>query len=137
VKRSLLITGVIALHFVLALLWLCVSIYLLWLTRSPATRQGSDSTAAVLGLEIAAAVLAPPALLGLIGAYGLKANKLWGWWLALLVDAALFLVFAYSMVDDGWRNIDTDMVAFTAASLVPVILLLLPAVRRHYWRKPD
>ena len=66
----------------------------------------------------------------------MRKNKLWGWWLAFLADWAAVLALVYSMIDDGWRNIDSALVTVTAVCLAPGILLLLPGVRRFYWEKP-
>ncbi len=70
-------------------------------------------------------------LVALVGWFGLMRKKLWGWWLALLTDAAVLCMFIYSMIDDGWR-IDWDMATFSALSAILPTLLLLPAVRKFY-----
>jgi hypothetical protein len=117
------------------MLWLGLVAFLLWLMRAQETRQAPHAREAVWGLEIAAGILAPIALLALTGAYGMIRNKQWGWWVALLVDLAIVLMLTYSMIDDGWRNVDPELVTVTAVSVVPVVLLLLPDVRRFYGRK--
>jgi hypothetical protein len=38
------------------------------------------------------------------------------------------------MVDDGLRNIDWDVAGITAASVVVPLVLVLPTVRRFYWK---
>jgi hypothetical protein len=40
------------------------------------------------------------------------------------------------MIDEGWNGIDPQLVSFTLLSLLPVILLFLPVVRKFHWRKP-
>jgi hypothetical protein len=131
-KRSGLITGVTTMQLLMALLLFGLCVYLLLLTRSPKTRQAHDPAAAVWGLEVAFAVIAPFASLALVGAYGMWRGRLWGWWLALLAEAIFVAVLVYSVIDDGWNNADTDLIFSTAVSLLPVVLLLLPPVRRLY-----
>lgn len=136
VKRPALVTGVTLLQFLLGFLWLGITLYLFFISRSPETKQGGDAAAAILGLEIAAGVVAPGAIFGLIAAYALGKDKVWGWWMSLIINALFVLVLTYSMADDGWDNLDLQMVGFTLLSLLPVILLLLPSVRQFFWRKP-
>ena len=135
-KRPVAVTSVTVLQFLLGLLCLGITLYLLLLSRSVRIKQGHDSGSITLGLEIAAAALSPGAVFGLIAAYALAKDKVWGWWLSLMINAAFAAVLIYSMIDDGWRNLDLEMVGFTVLSLLPVILLLLPVVRKFYWRKP-
>ena len=136
VKRPVPVTSVIVLQFLLGLLWLGIAIYLLLLSRSAEMKQGSGSAASINGLEIAAAVVAPVGIFGLAAAYALGKSKLWGWWLSLIINAAFAAVLIYSMIDDGWDRLDPEVVAFTLLSLLPVIFLFLPVVRKFYWRKP-
>lgn len=130
-KRSVLTTGVTVVQLLLGLGLAGSCAYLLLLARSSEMGQAG----AAQGLEIAAGLIAPFGLLALAGAYGLWRNKLWSWWLALLVDLALVSLWVGSMIDDGWRDLDMTLVAFTLASLLPVVLLLVPGVRRFYWGK--
>ena len=135
-KRPPLVTVVTLLQFLLGFLWLGITAYLFFVSRSPEIKHGSDPAAAILGLEIAAAIVAPGAILGLIAAYALGKDKVWGWWLSLITNGASVLMLIYSMIDDGWDNLDPEMVGITLLSLLPVILLLLPSVREFYLRKP-
>lgn len=135
-KRPVAVTSVTLLQFLLGLLCLGITLYLLVLSRSARIKQGHDAASIILGLEIAAAVLSPGAVFGLIAAYALAKDKVWGWWLSLIINAAFAAVLIYSMIDDGWRDLDSEMVGFTLLSLIPVVLLLLPSVRKFYWRKP-
>jgi uncharacterized membrane protein (DUF2068 family) len=109
--------------------------YLLWLTRTAEMRNARDAEMAIHGLYIAAALFLPLGLLVLIGGAAMWKGKLWGWWLAMITDASLMLVFVYSLIDDGLKRADSDDIAATVLSIIPVILLLLPAVRKSYWRK--
>ena len=108
--------------------------YLLVLTRASETRSGPDAQASIAGLKIAAAVLLGPALVALAGWIGLWKEKLWGWWLTVLTDLGLVALLVYSMMDDGWHNIEWDVVVLSVIPLVLVIHLLLPKVRRFYWK---
>ena len=136
VKRPLAVTSVTLVQFLAGFLWLGITIYLLFLSRSAEMKQGSDSAAAIHGLEIAAAVVAPVGVFGLIAAYALGKDKVWGWWLSLIINAGFTVVWIYSMIDEGWAGLDPEVVGFTLLSLLPVILLFLPVVRKFFWRKP-
>jgi CDP-diglyceride synthetase len=135
-RRPAVVTIVTLLQFLLGFLWLGITVYLLVISRSPETRQGSDPAVVIRGLEIAAAIIAPGAIFGLSAAYGLGKDKIWGWWLSLITNSVFVLMLLYSMIDDGWDNLDREMIGITLLSLVPVILLVLPSVREFYSRKP-
>jgi hypothetical protein len=136
VKRPVAVTSVTLVQYLLGFLWLVITLYLLFISRSAEMKQGSDSAGAIRGLEIAAAIVAPGAVFGLIAAYALGKGKLWGWWLSLIINAAFAAILIYSMIDEGWDSPDMELVAFTLLSLLPVVLLFLPVVRQFYWRKP-
>jgi uncharacterized membrane protein (DUF2068 family) len=133
-KRAGWVTGATVAQVLLGLLLCGTSLFLLSLIRSPEIKQGDSAAQAILGIKIAAGLIAPLGLLVLAGAYGLWKDKLWGWWLALLADLGLFSVFVYSLIDDGWNSMEWDTVVFTILPLVPIVFLLLPPVRRFYWR---
>ena len=132
-KRSRWVTGVVVAHFLSAAVFTGACFVLLVLIRQTGLEQGEDRASTITGLKIALGVLVPIAIAILVGALGLARNKLWGWWFAFLTDAVLFVIFLYSMIDDGLRSIDWDVSAFTAASLVLMVWLLVPRVRRFYW----
>ena len=132
VKRPALVTTVTIAQSLLALLLAGIAAYVLWLTRSREILNGPDAAAAIHGLKIAAAVLSAPALILLVAAVGLWRNKLWGWWLALATDVVMLATFAYSTLDEN--TIDTDEVAMTVGFAIFSILLLLPKVRKFYWK---
>lgn len=136
VKRPVAVTSVTLLQFLLGFLWLGITLYLLFISRSAEMKQGSDAAAGIRGLEIAAAIVSPVAVFGLIAAYAMGKGKLWGWWLSLIINAAFAVVWTYSMIDEGWNGIDPQLVGFTLLSLLPVILLFLPVVRKFFWGKP-
>ena len=131
-KRSALATGVTLIQFLLGLTLVGTCVYLLLLARG----EQSSGSVGIPGLVLVAALFAPVALLVLLGAYGLARSRRWGWWVALLTDSALTFLWGYSLIDDGWRNPDWTLVGYAAASLLPVVLLLLPPVRRFYWARP-
>ncbi|MGA8502898.1 MAG: DUF2127 domain-containing protein [Candidatus Sulfotelmatobacter sp.] len=133
-KRSGWITGAVVLQLLYTLMMLALPVYLLVLTRASETRSGPDAQASIAGLKIAAAVLLGPALVALAGWIGLWKEKLWGWWLTVLTDLGLVALLVYSMMDDGWHNIEWDVVVLSVIPLVLVIHLLLPKVRRFYWK---
>jgi hypothetical protein len=134
VKRPVFATIVTVTQLTLGLLWLGVSIYLLYLIRSPEMHQSSDTAAALMGLKIAFWVMVAAALLTLAGAYGMWRNSRWGWWVSLVVNFAIATTLVYSVIDDGLRAADVQDIVIAIASLLLVVLLLLPPVRRFYWR---
>jgi hypothetical protein len=126
-RRSVWITGVVVAQALWAFVLIVISVILIILARVAT----SD---VALGLKIGAATLAIPALLASVSAYGLRKGMLWGWWLAFFTDFALLAVLVYSMVDDGIRNIDWDMAAITLSSAIVPVFLLIPVVRKFFWR---
>ena len=126
-RRSGWITATIVMQGLWALALLGLPFYLLFLARAAAPEAAS-------GLQIAFWILIVPALFAAISWYGLWNQKLWGWWLALVTDTGLTALLIYSMVDDGLRNIDWDVAGITAASVVVLLVLVLPTVRRFYWK---
>lgn len=132
--RSGWITGAVLLQLFYLLVLLALPIYLLALTRTAETLNGPDPAENISGLETGAAVLGAPALVAVAPWIGLWKGKRWGWWLTILTDTAFVGVLVYSMIDDGWRNVDWAVVALTGIAVVPVVYLLLPPVRGFYWR---
>ena len=125
-NRSGWITGAIVVQalWALALVGLAVFLLILARTASPEVSAGLKTGAEVLGM---------PALLAIASWYGLWKETLWGWWLALVTDFGLLAIFIYSVVDDGWGNIDWEMVGITVISAIVPVALLIPVVRRFYW----
>jgi hypothetical protein len=130
-KPPLLVTVVIVLQLLLGLLLAGLSIYVLTLTRSPETLADPDSVATTHGLLIGAAVLGLPAVITLIGAWGLWTRRFWGWLLSFATDVGVLAVLIYNVV--GESNREGDEIKLAAAFVVPAILLLLPSVRGFYW----
>jgi hypothetical protein len=131
-KRPALVATVTIVQFLLALLLAGTAAYILWLTRSPEILNGPDAADAVHGLKIGAAVLGAPALILLVATVGLWRSKLWGWWLALATDVVMLATFAYSTLDEN--TLETNEVAMTLSFAIFSVLLLLPKVRKFYWR---
>jgi len=130
VKRPVLVTTVTIAQSLLGLLLAVTAAYVLWLTRSPEILKGPDAADAVHGLKIGAAVLGAPAWILLVASVGLWRSKLWGWWLAL--DVVMLVAFVYSTLDEN--TIETDEVAMTLGFAIFSVLLLLPKVRKFYWK---
>ena len=129
-KRSPLISIVNLLQLLLGLVLAGLSIYLLALTRSPKTLADPDPAGTVHGLLIGAAVLGVPALITLIGVFGLWERRFWGWVLSLATDVGTLVVLVYSMIDE--RDGEGDEIALAGGSVVLIVLLLLPTVRKFY-----
>ena len=134
-QRPVWVTSIIILQLLLGVLFAGICIYLLFLIRSPQMKQTPDAAEGILGLKIAVGVIAPMALLLIVAAFGMWKTKRWSWWFALLTDLGLAIVFVYSSIDDGWNNLDWQMVALTSVLVALIIFLLLPQVRRFYLRR--
>ena len=104
------------------------------LIQSHGKPDGADES---MGLKIGLATVAPILLMLLASLYGLWKTTRWGWWSAVTLDFTLSLIFIYSIFDDGWDQPDLEMFVFTALSLVPPVLLLLPRVKSAYLKKPQ
>jgi ABC-type tungstate transport system substrate-binding protein len=130
-KRSPLITIVNVLQSSLGLVLAGLTVYLLALTRSRETLAETDVSETVHGLLIGAAVLGVPALITLIAAWGLWKRRFWGWALSLATDVGVLAVFVYNVVGENDR--EGDEIALAASFVVPIVLLLLPAVRKVFW----
>jgi len=130
-KRSPLITIVNVLQSFLGLVLAGLTVYLLALTRSRETLAEPDASETVHGLLIGAVVLGVPALITLIAAWGLWKQRYWGWVLSLATDVGVLAVFVYNMVGENDR--EGDEIALAAGFVVPIVLLLLPAVRKFFW----
>jgi len=126
-SRSLWITGVVVAQAVWAFVLIVLAVILVILARMATSDVAS-------GLKIGAVTLALPALLASVSWYGLWKGMIWGWWAAFSTDFALLAVLIYSMVDDGLRNIDWAMAAMTMSSAIVPVFLLIPVVRKFFWR---
>jgi hypothetical protein len=135
-NRPRIATGMALLQLLLALGMAALSVFLLFLTRSPEITQDPDAAETIWGLKVGAAVLSVPALILSYAAFGMWKGRLWGWYLALTVDLVLLLFLVYSTVDDGLPNVDGSDLAVTAAFVTATAGLLLPRVRKFYRRGP-
>jgi uncharacterized membrane protein (DUF2068 family) len=134
-KRSALLASVALMQLLLGVLFSGVCIFLLSLI--PEVIPGRNAAAAIWGLKVAAAIIGPLAVLVLASLYGVWKGKRWGWWLALVGDAALGGILVYSLIDDGWKNVDWTVVVLMAVPMVALVFLLLPKVRGVYWQSGD
>jgi len=130
-KRSPLITIVNVLQSSLGLALAGLTVYVLALTRSRETLAEPDAAETVHGLLIGAVVLGVPALITLVAAWGLWKRRFWGWALSLATDVGVLAVFVYNAVGENDR--EGDEIALAASFVVPIVLLLLPAVREYFW----
>jgi len=130
-KPSPLITIVNVLQSFLGLVLAGLTVYVLALTRSRETLAEPDASETVHGLLIGAAVLGVPALITLVAAWGLWKRRFWGWALSLATDVGVLAVFVYNVVGENDR--EGDEIALAAGFVVPIVLLLLPAVRKFFW----
>ena len=48
----------------------------------------------------------------------------------------MLLILVYSMIDDGWRNVDWSTAAMAVLSGNIFVCLFIPVVRKLYWRRP-
>jgi hypothetical protein len=136
-KRSPWITAVTVIQLLLGLTLAGVSVYLLVLTKSPEILGEKDAADTVHGLHIAAAILSPLALAYFLSVLGLWKGKLWGWWIAFLLNLASAGSFVYSLIDDGWKGSDASDKALTAGSVAIVLLFIVPVVRKYYWNSRE
>jgi uncharacterized membrane protein (DUF2068 family) len=132
-KRSRWINVLVGFQFCYVLVLLALPVYLLALALKSGVQNGFHPTETTKGLSLAAAIVGIPGVFALVAWIGLWKQKLWGWWLSIVIDLALVAIFAYSVIDDGWKDIDWEVVGLTAIAILPVIGLLLPKVRRFYW----
>ena len=130
-KRPPLIRVVIVLQFLLGLLLAGLTVYVLALTRSPETLAEPDKAETIHGLLIGAAVFGIPALVTLLAVFGLWKPRFWGWVLSFASDVGVLCVLLYSMIDE--RDLDSSESALAAVVVVPLVLLLLPGVRKFFW----
>jgi hypothetical protein len=128
------VTGAIVMQFLWAFVLLALPAYLLLLTRSSAILSEQDAAEAISGLRIAAAILVLPAIVAAVAWFALWKRKLWGWWVGVAGDLGIVAMLVYSVLDDRLHNPDWEMVGLTMTAVVPLAFLLLPAVRRSYWR---
>lgn len=133
-KRPSTVSLVIGVHVLATLALIGLILYLLWLTRSPEILAENDAASAIQGLKIGAMVLAIPSALWIPGLWAMWKRRSWGWWLTLITGVGTASVLVYSMIDDGWKSLDPEDAAFTAAIVILPVSLLLPQVRKYYRR---
>ena len=122
----------IAAQLTCALSYLWFVIYVLALIH----RWGFHSDSSLHTITGAAMFLAPGAA-ALIAGIGVIRRKFWGWLIGLISDLAILIMLSYMMVDDGWRNLDVESVAFAVLVASAFGLLLTPSVVKACWRKAE
>lgn len=132
-KRPAPVVVVNVVQTLLGLLLAGITVYLIVLTRSRETLAEQDAADAVRGLLIGALVLGIPAVITLIAAVGLWKGCFWGWVLSLATDVGMVAVLLYSLMDEN--EMDAEMLVMTAGFVVPLVLLLLPVVRKFFSTK--
>jgi len=132
-KRPAPVVVVNVVQTLLGLLLAGITVYLIVLTRSKETLAEQDAADAVRGLLIGALVLGIPAVITLIAAVGLWKGRFWGWVLSLATDVGMVAVLLYSLMDEN--EMDAEMLVMTAGFVVPLVLLLLPVVRKFFSTK--
>ncbi len=131
-QRPRAITAITVLHLAYAALLAALTAYCMVLARHAATISKPDAGGAASGLVIGAVCLGVFAVLYAISAAGLWRVRRWGWVLALAVNALVpFFVLLDIFVD---RDRDPDNWVPLVMFGVPILLLLLPAVRRPFFR---
>ena len=133
-KRQGLIKLAVGVQLCWALVWVVISAFFLYLTTLPSIRNGAEAAESILGLGMVAAVSLALSLIAGVSWFGLLKQQPWGWWMALVCNVSILLMLSYSMNDDGWDNIDPEMALITVLAVIPVLVLLLPAVVRFYRR---
>lgn len=121
-KHSGWISLVVVVQLLYALLLILVPVYLLLMAYG-------------WGAVILSAVLGGPGIVALVGWFGLRKGKFWGWSIALFADVAMFGILIYCLMDYGWHNIDWEVVALTLLTAGVLAALLTPAVRAAYWQR--
>ena len=87
--------------------------------------------AAIPGVAASWALVAV-GLVSLAGAYGMWTGALWGWWVSFAIDLCTSCGSAYQLLKD-LHYLDTGQITFAVLLvIIPLALILLPGVRRHY-----
>ncbi len=123
--RSRATTGIAALHAVWTVLMAAVAVICLWLVRS----QRDNARELLLG----AAVMAAITIVFAFATVGLWRVRRWAWLLSFVVNALVILFLAWDVFIDRDRDPDNWIVLVLFG--VPMLLLLLPPVRRPFFRK--
>ncbi len=131
--RPRLLTAAITLQWLLALGFLAIVAYVLYLSRSPEMLKAKDPADAVHGLYVGAGFMALPAVGFVLAAIGLARGAVWGWIVALITNLGVVALFLEEPIfeHEPWISEDT---AFAVPSIVAIVLLLLPPVLRYFFR---
>jgi hypothetical protein len=70
-----------------------------------------------------------------VGWWGLRKDELWAWWLALCADALVCVLLTLDSLSMGLRETHFLTATIALLSAADVVLLLMPAARKHYSRR--
>jgi uncharacterized membrane protein (DUF2068 family) len=74
-------------------------------------------------------------VLALVGWWGLRRGRYWSWWLALCASSATCLLLTLDCFSLGLQQTYFQPATIALLSAIAVVLLLTPAVRKHYCRR--
>jgi hypothetical protein len=109
---------------------LAVSVYLLYLMRTPEILKDQESAEIIRGLQIAAGIVVLPGVFFSVAGGAMLCRCKWGWWLGLLVCMAAVATLAISAWDDR-RHPDVEDLWVLAGFVVATIFFFLPGVRNY------
>jgi hypothetical protein len=109
---------------------LSISVYLLYLTRTPEITREAEAADTIRGLYIGAGVVVAPGILFTVGGLAMLCRRKWGWWLGLLVCIATVALCGYSAWDER-HHPDFDDLWVLAGFVVATIFFFLPGVRNY------
>lgn len=129
--RPRAITAIAVMQLAYTLLMTALAVVCVNWARLAATRPNGQSYAR--GLVIGAAFLAGVGVLDAISTVGLFRTRRWAWILALTTDVLVIALVLWDVLIDHDRDPDNWVVLPLFG--VPILLLLLPGVRRSFFRK--
>lgn len=85
------------------------------------------------GVIFVSAALGCPGIAALIAWFGLRKGSKWGWWGVLSADLVVLAILIYGLVDDGWHNIDWDLLGIAVVAAIVTAALFIPSFRK--WQR--
>jgi len=85
------------------------------------------------GVIFVSAAMGCPGILALIGWFGLRRRKRWGWSLVLSADLVVLGILTYALVDEGWHKIDWGLLGIAVIAAIITAALFIPPLPR--WRR--
>jgi hypothetical protein len=129
--RPRLITAIAAMQTAYTLLMAGLTVMCVFLWRSALRKP--NAAGEVYGLMVGALVLGILAVLFAVCATGLWRFRRWGWVFSLALNALVVFLILWDVFID--RDYDPDSWTGLALFGIPMVLLLLPAVRRPFFPK--